>query len=133
MVAMSDLETHLNKLKKLGCILNHTGSTYICNPPPENTDIDYLVFCQSQGMFDECVDYLLSNDFDIDCGEHYQDASDNTFSSFSNKPINFIVTKNYNFAVNHRLATEHCKKENMLDKAERIKVFQKYLYGATND
>lgn len=128
---MSTLEQHNEKLKKIGAELSHTGSTYICSPAPENTDIDYLVFCKTGQVFNDVFAYLTGEHFNLDCGDHYQNQANNTFFSLSQKPINYIVTKNYAFAENHKIATEVCKSLNVLDKKMRLIVFQAILYGKT--
>ena len=46
----------------------HTGSNYICNPPVENTDIDYMYYVND---LDECIAYLKTNGWKVCGGEEY--------------------------------------------------------------
>lgn len=116
------------KIQGMGGLVFHTGSTYTCNPPPKDTDIDYLIFCTSEYVHYDIFHSLISEDYVLECGEHYQDAGDNTFYSLRKGNVNYIVTKNKEFANKHILATEVCKKLNLMDKKDRILLFKAILY-----
>lgn len=108
-----------------------TGSNYICNPPVEDTDKDYIVLIQPFSMTD--VDIVLSDDYWAMGGSVPMPLTDmvsyNGFISYKKDNINLIVTENTALYTNFVLATEQAKQLNLLDKQDRIDLFQKVLYG----
>lgn len=106
------------------------GSRVTCNPPPTNTDQDFLVLVKSdsQSVF-LAVRALSSGGWLWEGSEHYQDAMGN-FMSWRRGEINLIITSSPAFAARHRAATEVCKRLNLMDKGDRILVFRAVLYGS---
>ena len=105
------------------------GSRVTCDPPPSDTDEDWLVLLRDDFELSVLADKLVNNGYDIEGGEHYQLSADNTFASFRNRAVNLIVTKNRDFFAKHKLATAVCAKLNLQDKVHRKTLFQAILYG----
>lgn len=105
------------------------GSRVTCNPAPLDTDEDFLVeILRNERDVSQVVNALGALRFHWEGGEHYQMAAD-TFMSFRRGNINLIVTANKLFADRHRTATWLCKRLNLLNKQDRIALFQAVLYG----
>lgn len=117
-------------LNVVGAELTACGSRVTCNPPPNETDEDWLVLV-NQDRISEIVSFLSSEGgWEWEgSSEHYQDLAANSFMSWRKGKVNLIITASVNFATQHKLATAHCKRDNVMDKQERIKIFQAYLYG----
>lgn len=128
---MNTTNEFIDYLRQKGAAVTLVGSRVTCNPPPVDTDQDVLVLiAPEQGhLFGE----LLSSGFDID-GSAVRDPSDHlagdgTFQSFSKGDLNLIITQDPLFAQRFLAATSVAKKLNLLDKADRIDLFQAVLYG----
>jgi hypothetical protein len=103
------------------------GSRVTCNPAPTDTDEDFLILtdklyrlvedCKSQGFKGGGV-YFTS-----------EGKVASNFISIRNGNINLIVTEDKEFYDKFLLATHVCKTLNILDKPNRIMVFQGILYG----
>ena len=121
----------LDELREMGCVVDQTGSTVICDPPPTDTDTDYVVYIQDgpKGAAD-VIEFLKGQGY-IPEGDqdHYDLMNENNFMSYRKDKINLILTAKPFFAKRHRVATKVCKKLNLLNKADRIMVFQAVLYG----
>lgn len=95
-----------------------TGSRYICNPPPTDTDNDTVFLVN--GFYDYAS--ILANDGWEDCGE-YDDTTGN-FRAFRKGDQNYIVTENDTFFERYVVATEGAKALNLLNKDDRINLFR---------
>ena len=106
------------------------GSRVTCNPPPTNTDEDYLVLAAHAGrdFWDS-----LRNDWDRDGSAIADDVNyleqHSGFESFSRDGINLIVTRSEIFFRKFLIASDLAKRFNLLDKADRIALFQGVLYA----
>lgn len=113
-------------LREIGCQVYATGSQVTCNPPPgDASDVDYLVYTSKS--LDKLLKYLEENSFEVEGSPEY-DIHNSQFASFRKGKVNLIVTNSIDFCMNHRLATEVCKKLNLLEKSDRIMVFKAILY-----
>lgn len=120
----------MEQLRLMGCTIDPCGSRVTCNPAPEGTDADFLVEVPSSRTDVANIDDMIrSAGFSSESDEHYQDAEANGFLSFRCDDVNFIVTANARFAAKHRVATKLCTRLNLLDKADRVAVFQAVLYA----
>jgi hypothetical protein len=109
------------------------GSRVTCDPPPADTDEDFLVKVKSDDKsVSEIVNNLIELGYQWEGGEHYQMAAE-TFMSWRRDKINLIVTRSPVFATRHRAATSVCKRLNLQNKADRIALFQAVLYGIDVD
>jgi hypothetical protein len=116
------------------CAVEPCGSRVTCKPPPVDTDEDYLVEIvnSKNDPVSQVVAALHDFGFEWESGEHYQRAATDGFMSWRRVAdnINLIVTANPVFAQRHRIATALCTRLNLMDKQDRIAVFQAVLYGA---
>lgn len=107
------------------------GSRRTCKPPPINTDDDYLVLVKDHETFrayvmDELGFYLLGSVV-VDAAEPL-DTKDR-FSSYMLSETNLIVTQDQSFYQKFIAATSVAKRLNLLQKSDRIALFQAVLYG----
>lgn len=121
-------------LESFGCKISPCGSRVTCNPPPAGTDQDYLVEVpHGEKNVRDAMDAFGSAGFHWEGSEHYQNAMADGFMSWRKDDVNLIVTSNAGFAARHRAATALCTRLNLMEKADRIALFQAVLYGAIWD
>lgn len=104
-----------------------TGSRYICDPAPKDTDEDYIAFMSCGN--EQCLE-LAGFDMNTD-PTLYEEMPD--FLAYRLGEFNVIVTHNIEFYRLFVQATEEAKALNLLSKSDRIKLFQKVLYGNDMD
>lgn len=120
----------LQQLREIGCEVELTGSRAICDPPPTDTDQDWLVLTMaSEADVRLVVNKLGEAGFHWEGSQHYQQVAASDFMSWRKGDLNLIVTANLTFAERHRAATSVCKRLNLLAKDDRVAVFQAVLYG----
>jgi len=110
-----------------------TGSRYICDPPPMNTDLD--VICLVKGSHSKYIPFLKEMGFthtSLDEPEKYE-GIESYIDCYRFGEINLILIKDNEFYLNFLLATELCKSLNVLDKNKRIEIFQNILYDDFED
>lgn len=122
----------LIQLQEMGCVVEPCGSRVTCNPPPTDTDRDYLVEVKRYADYEQAIQIIMENGFYPEGSDHYRN-SDFDFQSWRLGEINLIVTYKEWFANRHRAATTVCKSLNLMDKSDRIALFQKILYGNRPD
>lgn len=98
-----------------------TGSRVICSPAPTDTDEDYIA------LMDDCsalsvAGFVMGTDLN-----KYEDMPD--FLAFRCGDFNVVVTDSRDFYEKFVLATEQAKALNLLEKTDRIDLFQSILYG----
>jgi hypothetical protein len=102
-----------------------TGSNYICNPPVTNTDVDEMFL----------VDDLQEVNFQLTglgwkkCGleeETYQDTPSH-WAAYRKENMNALLTTNLKYFMDFFKATEEAKHLNLLNKEDRVALFQKIL------
>lgn len=98
------------------------GSRVTCNPPPAGTDNDILVLVRDMASF---VAKAVEAGFEI--GGSFLDAND--FTSVTRGEVNLIITAKTEFYRRFIAATRLAKRWNLLDKRDRIRLFQAVLYG----
>jgi hypothetical protein len=108
----------------------HVGSRVTCNPPPTDTDDDYLLLVSDHRSFRN--DVLLEG-FEIG-GSMWLDShtpleSEDRFSSYTKGQVNLIVTQDEIFYRKFIAATVVAKRLNLMSKEDRIALFQAVLYG----
>ncbi len=124
---MSDI---IETLRRLGCSVEPCGSRETCNPPPTNTDQDYLVVTPYSFWGKGAVlSAIEAAGFDTDTQSY--SGQRGQFESWRKDDINLIITADTAFAARHRAATHVCKRLNPLSKDDRVMVFQAALYAAT--
>lgn len=112
------------------------GSRVTCNPPPLNTDQDWLVMVQ-EGDYAKFAEHLLSTGWDVGGSLTPNDANylpeHVRFNSFTKGEDNVIATASTEFHRRFLAASAAAKRLNLLVKEDRIALFQAVLYGATCD
>lgn len=99
------------------------------SPPPLDTDEDFLCLCHPDAV-SWIMNFLKEQKFKWEgASEHYENVAAEGFMSWRRFNINLIVTSSRDFAMRHQAATNVCKLLNVLDKKQRIAIFQAALYG----
>lgn len=112
-------------LASLGALPVGSGAT--CDPPPTDTDYDYLVLGDVR-----VIETLVANGFTQDGQpERYDDMPD--FGSWRKDNVNIICTFDSSFHSKFLLATKLAKKYNLLKKEDRIELFQAVLHGNSQE
>ena len=101
------------------------GSRVTCNPPPTDTDEDYLALVSSE---EEAFERLEALGFITTTDLGYEGIQSD-FSSFKLGKLNIIVTESAEFNRRFLAASYVAKSLNLLKKVDRIMVFQAVLYG----
>lgn len=99
-----------------------TGSSYICNPPVTNTDVDKLVLVKELPFKED----MKALGWELDGTDKYTGEE---FHSYRHENLNFILTENRWFYVRMVAATELAKQLNLTDKNARIDLFQAVVSG----
>ena len=138
---IKEVETLAKQLAaEFGCIVELCGSHITCNPPPNNPDSEFdfvvvippsekLTHAGENAKVSDIVGVLEEAGFVWEGNEHYQQLIGTDFMSFRLDNLNLIVTASELFAMRHRAATYVCTCLNLMNKWERILVFQAVLYG----
>jgi hypothetical protein len=107
--------------------MEYVGSRVSCNPPPEGTDEDILILTdKAYRLVEDCKAQGFVG------GEFYfgrPGKKDSEFVSIRKGDINLIVTEDKGFYDKFLLATHVCKTLNVMEKVNRVMVFQAILYG----
>lgn len=98
-----------------------TGSSYICNPPVLNTDIDFVILSAD---WDKLHDWCEQNAFKT----NFEDYAIEEFRSYKRGPINLIVTDDPTWYKRFAKATNLAKQLNLLDKQQRVDLFDFVMY-----
>ncbi|MNP41243.1 hypothetical protein D3C76_1349340 [compost metagenome] len=109
------------------------GSRVTCNPPPVDTDQDVLVYIDGENA-DDFIWRMKEAGFNVELGEGYAEDALNSgehdrFQSYRLGDTNLIVTVDERFYTRFSTATAMAKRANLMEKAERIALFQAVLYG----
>lgn len=123
---------HSDFLVGIGVEITPCGSRMTCDPPPTNTDADYLVVVPPGGNIMQRVwTYLATEGFTREGSIRYavNQATGEGFHSFRRGEVNLLVTQCLEFADRHKAATAECKRLNLMHKPDRVALFQWRLYG----
>ena len=108
------------------------GSRVTCNPAPTDTDRDWLVLVTA-GRFDDFADALEAAGWVVGGSripnEANRLASCERFNSFVKGIDNIIATESPDFHSRFLAASTLARRFNLLDKKDRISLFQGVLYG----
>lgn len=117
-----------------GAIVVPVGSRVTCNPPPTDTDEDYLVLVKNR---QEAINGLRSIGFEFSGDEEVNaeyvrmnETSQWRFTSLFFGDVNYIVTDSPFFFERFLTATHVCKTLNLLRKEDRIMVFEAIRGGS---
>ena len=108
------------QLKQQLINISKVGSSYICNPAPTNTDIDYLILCKDVNV---TIDILVGAFRFTPDSVLYGDTKFISLKrTYLNKLYNIILTDNRDFYDSFIFATDLSKQLNILNKADRVKI-----------
>lgn len=116
------MKVELDWLKPV--LVKQVGSTVTCDPPVQGTDVDFLVLTEHPSP-----SLLAAKGYELDKGSDHYEPSQGKFNSWRKGRINLIVTYDEQFYNEFLRATLVAKSLNLLDKRDRIKLFQALLYG----
>ncbi|WP_412063749.1 hypothetical protein [Rhizobium sp. SYY.PMSO] len=124
------------KLEDLSPMITHlemVGSRVTCSPAPTDTVLILAPRGNLAALFAtcECADFEVDGSR-VTNAESSLEASD-TFKSFKKGDLNFIVTADAAFFKKFMAATSVARRLNLLDKADRVALFQAVLYGNSCD
>lgn len=111
-----------------GAVIVPVGSRVTCNPPPTDTDEDYLVFVKDkhqaiEGLKQLGFDYSL----DPEKVKEYEEMNKHAQWSFTSLwfgDVNYIITDSEFFFERFLTATYVCKELNLMNKKDRVMVFE---------
>lgn len=110
------------------------GSRVTCSPPPADTDEDWLILLPP--LADEDIaepapfDKLKELGFTQDGSPEFYTGNDaGGFRSWRRGDLNLVTTRDAFFYERFMTATHLAQRFNLLDKADRIALFQAMLYG----
>lgn len=98
-----------------------TGSNYICNPPVTNTDIDELFLVTD---LEKSINTLINLGWER-CGK--EEYGIGNWVAYRKGNLNALLTNDYNYFMQFLKATEEAKRLNLLEKKDRISLFERYL------
>lgn len=116
-----------------------TGSRVICNPPPVDTDRDYLLYCYPENV-ERVEDALKIVGFKIggSMNQRKKKPLDDVECTLANKPymfhswkkgdLNLIVTVSREYFERFTFSTNIAKDLNLMDKRDRIMLFENICY-----
>jgi len=108
--------------------LHQVGSSWSCDPPPNPvTDVDFLMLVPDRS--DVTGTKLHDLGYVLDDGNVHYDPSEGEFNSWRRGKLNLILTDCEEFYESFMLASRVAKKLNLLNKKDRIDLFQAILYG----
>lgn len=125
MLAMAENSFGVEDWESVVMTFQPTGSRYICNPAPTDTDEDFICWV-TPAAYDALVGFGFKQ-----CGspEFYTGNDNGGFRSWRRGAVNLITTESVEFYTRFTGATEIAKRLNILEKADRIALFQVTLYG----
>lgn len=101
-----------------------TGSNYICNPPVTDTDIDQMFLVYDLYRTAEELDQLGWKECRSKDNKSYPT---DVMLAFRLGVNNALLTDNEEYFNNFYKATEEAKRRNLLNKADRIALFEEYI------
>ena len=134
---------HLVPISEMVDKMQPCGSRVTCNPPPMDTDEDYLLLIDPSGLGSNqnssdvrlwnLEHYLRDNGWEVggslptDCITDLN--PDEQFHSWTKSELNLIITLSPTFYGRFMAATSVSKRLNLMNKPDRIALFQAVLYG----
>lgn len=107
-----------------------------CCPAATGTDQDWLVLVAAED-YDKLADHLEATGWEVGGSRVPEDVNylpeSQRFNSFVKGEDNVIITHSEEFHRRFLAASAMAKKFNLLDKADRITLFQAVLYGVNFD
>ena len=115
--------------------VQRTGSSYTCNPPVLDTDVDYLVFVDDWASAVQYLAHALGWTLSSGNVEEYEQDEDysDTWYACRKDQFNAMVTNDIGWYEGAVRATEVCKARNVLDKEDRKAIFRFMRDGIDED
>jgi hypothetical protein len=113
-------------LSDIAFSITPVGSRVTCDPPPTDTDEDWLVHSYN---VQKAIDLLSQNGFTLDNPNLHYAPDTGAFNSWRKGNVNVILTKDYDFNRRFLAASAMAKRFNLLEKPDRVALFQAVLYG----
>lgn len=117
-----------------GAVIVPVGSRVTCNPPPMDTDEDYLVLVKNKH---QAIEGLKAIGFEYSADEkknaEYEEMNRTAQWSFTSMwfgDVNYIITESEFFFERFLTATHVCKVLNLLRKEDRVMVFEAVRGGS---
>jgi len=115
----------ISSLGDVATCVQRVGSRVTCSPPPTDTDEDWLMLVDSNP-----AGGLKTIGFTQDGSpQFYTGNDDGGFRSWRRGDLNIVTTPDRMFYERFLTATHLAKRFNLLDKQDRIALFQAILYG----
>lgn len=112
--------------------IHETGSHYICNPPVEDTDIDWIILIADHD-WEKCDRFLGEDGWKIGGSVGRDEDGDiiltSSFQSYKCGKDNLIITSDPNYYEKFIVATKLAKRFNLLKKEDRIACFKAVIHG----
>lgn len=105
-----------------------TGSSVICNPPVTDTDEDYMFYTEDMERF---AIHLLTNGWET-CGKDYEGHNAGLFRALRKGKLNYLLTDSQDYYDKFEEATKVATKLNLLQKEQRIALFNYIINGELN-
>ncbi len=117
------------RLKDLFLCTTQVGSTVTCNPPVENTDTDFLILIKEENK--KTVHSLLEQSDWYHAYGTYRPSTgeERPFRAYRKGKINYIITWDEDYHRRFLEASDLAKRFNLLNKADRVDLFNLALYG----
>jgi hypothetical protein len=125
----------MDNIKKLCLMFEPVGSRVTCNPAPTDTDEDFLCLIKLED-FNKLEETLYEDKYTRDGSiiiDEQTGLNQGGFVSYKSGDTNLIVTSSAEFFRRFMAASSVAKKLNLLDKNDRIDLFQATLYGNSCD
>lgn len=125
------MATTIELVIKFATKFSFVGSRVTCNPPPIDTDCDWLVLIDRERET-EFMEALSTDQWEL--GGSLPDEMNETppsdrFMSFTKGEDNIIMTNSSIFYRRFMAATSVAKRLNLMNKDDRIALFQAVLYA----
>ena len=98
---------------------HYTGSAYICEPPVQDTDTDYLILCKPDARL-KLVEELISKGYLLNS---YQSEGQFVNMKLTEQRIDLILIEDENYYNSFVYATEVAKFLNVEQKDARVSLF----------
>lgn len=115
-------------LSDIAISITPVGSRVTCDPPPTDTDEDWLVIIKYPKLNDSL--FLLEKEgYKLDNPKEHYRPEEGRFNSWRKGNTNLIVTRDLEFHRRFLAATHVAKTLNVMKKQDRVTLFQAVLYG----
>jgi hypothetical protein len=118
-------------IRDVASTIHPVGSRVTCSPAPSGTDEDLVILLRQGSSFPH---RRLEDDAWTQDGSRISDQinrvpPEDRFNSFKLDNVNLIITSSPSFFGRFMAATSVAKRLNLMEKADRIALFQAVLYG----